>query len=263
MNLLLALLLAALAAVPAAAHKAHGPEDLAGVGLDDSTGQKLPLDAQFTDENGVKRPLSAWVDRPALLLPVYYACREHCALMQENLALAMNQLALKPGRDFRAISLGFDPHEGPAAALSAKKTYLKLLKEESPPDSWKFLTGDRKDIKRVTDALGYRYKFTGDDFAHPDVLAVLARDGKIIRYIYGPEFLPFDTGMALTEAARGTPAVSIRKLVSYCFTYDPGRKTYTFQAARVLTAAVFLLTIAGMLLLLREKGPPQGRGGRA
>ena len=55
----LALALAWLPARPAAAHTASA--DLRDVGLDDRTGQKVPLDVQFSDESGGKRPLSAYL----------------------------------------------------------------------------------------------------------------------------------------------------------------------------------------------------------
>jgi len=54
-------------------------------------------------------------------------------------------------------------------------------------------------------------------FVHPNVMLVLSPAGKIIRYFYGVYFLPFDIGMALTEASKGTPQLSIRQVLTYCF----------------------------------------------
>ncbi|PKL74694.1 MAG: SCO family protein, partial [Candidatus Melainabacteria bacterium HGW-Melainabacteria-1] len=118
-----------------------------------------------------------------------------------------------------------------------------------------FLTGDEASVRRLTDAVGFRFTKTGKHlFLHPNVLIVLAKDRKIIRYLYGPTFLPFDIGMALTEAERGTPAVSIRKLISYCFSYEPEKKTYVFTAVRYFAGAILLVLGAFLyFVILRKK----------
>jgi len=84
-------------------------------------------------------------------------------------------------------------------------------------------------------------------------MAVVSPKGKIIRYIYGPSFLPFDMGMALTEAEKGTPSLSIRKLLSFCFNYEPEKKRYTFATVRILVIAFLLMLAVIMFFLLRKK----------
>jgi protein SCO1/2 len=81
---------------------------------------------------------------------------------------------------------------------------------------------------------------------------VLAGDGKIIRYLYGTEFLPFDIGMAVSEALQGTPGVSIKKFLSYCFEYDPEKNSYTFKLIKVF-GIVTLTFVAGFLFFLIKK----------
>ncbi|OGR78166.1 MAG: hypothetical protein A2X32_02055 [Elusimicrobia bacterium GWC2_64_44] len=247
----LALALAWLAtARPAAAHSDGAV--LGGVGLDDRTGQKVPLDTPFSDEKGVKRPLSAYLDRPALVLPVYYSCRHICADMLDNLAGARGAMGLKAGRDYRVLAFGIDETEGPADARQAR-----ALREGGLPgglgDGWTFLTGDKASILRFTGAAGYRFRRTAPhEFSHPSALIVLSADGTVIRYLYGPQFLPFDLAMAVTEATKGAPSVAIRKALAYCFAFDPESGSYTFRAARALTLGVFGAMGAGLFLLLRR-----------
>ncbi len=94
-------------------------------------------------------------------------------------------------------------------------------------------------------------------------MVVLAADGKIIRYLYGPGFLPFDLGMALTEARRGEPGVSIkRRVLSFCFDYDPENNTYVFRLFRI-TGTVILVMLAGFLIFLlrpEKKNRPRQPG---
>ena len=90
-------------------------------------------------------------------------------------------------------------------------------------------------------------------FVHPNVLIVCDRNGKIIRYLYGVRFLPFDIGMAISEAQSGTPSISVRKVINYCFSYDPEEKRYVFHTFRV--AAIVVLIFLGLfyVFFLRRK----------
>ncbi|MCP4673584.1 MAG: hypothetical protein GY857_20040, partial [Desulfobacula sp.] len=87
-------------------------------------------------------------------------------------------------------------------------------------------------------------------YVHPNVLVVLAKDGKITRYVYGPDFLSFDVGMALAEAAKGLTGASIKRgVLSFCFNYDPGKKTYVLSIFRI-TGVVIVAFLAGFIFLL-------------
>ena len=122
-----------------------------------------------------------------------------------------------------------------------------------PPEAWSFLTGDRESIRSLTDGIGFRFKRTQEHlFIHPNVLLALAPDGTVIRYLYGPSFLPFDIGMALTEAAKGTPGLSIRRLLTYCFDYDAESRSYIFKSFRLLAVGILILLLAFFLLVLRK-----------
>jgi len=235
-------------------HEAGKDVDWSGVALDEKLGKKVPRDAVFLDEHGDKITVGSYIDRPVLVLPIYYTCPQTCGLLLGNLASALNDVPLTPGKDFKVLSLSIDEEDNPSNALQAKKNYLKILKRSFADDDWKFLTGDIKTIRRFTDAAGYGFKRTGGrNFVHPNVLIVLARDGTIIRYIYGPIFLPFDVGMALTEATKGIPAISVRKLLAYCFSYEPKNKTYSFRLVQILSLGFLVLLGIMFFFLLRKK----------
>jgi protein SCO1/2 len=69
---------------------------------------------------------------------------------------------------------------------------------------------------------------------------VVAGDGKIVRYLYGTSFLSKDLTLALVEAGQGKTGATIRKMVSYCFTFDPAQKSYQFNLLRVSATVVIL-----------------------
>ncbi len=69
--------------------------------------------------------------------------------------------------------------------------------------------------------VGFRFQKVDDEtFIHPAALMVIAADGKIIRYVYG-SFLAGDIDLALSAAASGTPTLSVRRFLDFCFNYDP------------------------------------------
>jgi protein SCO1 len=232
-------------------HEETGP---AQVNVEEHLGEKIPGDIVFLDEHGNRITTGAYIDRPTLVLPVYYSCPKTCGLLLANLAAALAVVPQKPGSDYRVLALSIDDEDDPGTALQAKRNYVQSDGSRLE-ESWKFLTGDNASIHKLTGALGFRFKKTGrHEFAHPNVLICLAANGAIIRYLYGPSFLPFDIGMALTEAGRGTPELSVRKLVSYCFVYDGEKKTYIFTAVRIIGLVSLLAIGFLMAILLRKRG---------
>jgi protein SCO1/2 len=230
------------------------------VGLDERLGALVPADLEFADENGRRVSLGEYFDRPILLQLVFYHCPQSCSLMMAGLANALGGVTLNPGKDFRVLTLSFDPGDTPAIAGQTRTNYLKILGPDFPGEAWTFLTGGPGEIQAVTRAVGFRFRQKAEhDFIHPNVLIALGPGGKVIRYLYGVSYLPFDLGMALGEAARGTPSISIRKLMTYCFDYDPGERRYVFRTFRVMGSAV-LLALAVFLIFLLKKGPRRGGG---
>jgi protein SCO1/2 len=215
-----------------------------GLGVDEKAGGFVPLDTVFFDETGRRMALNELINKPTLLLPVFYYCPQSCSLLLANLAIALNNVPFTPGDDFRVIALSFDEDEKPKIAQNAKSNYMKLISRPFPENEWKFLTGSLKNIRKVTNSMGFKFKKTDKHtFVHPNVLICLSGDGKIIRYIYGPSFLAGDIGMALLEAQRGTPGISVKRILSFCYNYDPKGNRYVSNILKV-TAFIMLAALA-------------------
>jgi protein SCO1/2 len=224
------------------------------VGVDEHLGEKIPLDAVFVDEQGQQLQIGAAITKPTLVLPIFFSCTVTCPIMLANLAKAINDVPLELGRDYGVIAFSFDEEDEPELARKAKKNFTKILEQGLPREEWRFLTSGEESIRSLTDALGFNFKRTGEHmFIHPNVLIALAPDGKIIRYLYGPRFLPFDVGMALTEAAKGTPGLSIRKLLTYCFDYDPESRGYIVRSFRLLALGIVALLAVVFFFIVRKK----------
>ncbi len=228
-------------------------EPAEAIGLNEKLGAKIPLDLTFRDEAGKTVRLGDLITGPTLILPVYYSCTSVCNYLQVRVANALKSLKDQPGQDYQVISFSFDEQESPQLAAKSKQMYLTAMNNAFPAASWHFLTDDHGSSKQMTDAVGYHFERRGKDFIHPVASLVVSRDGTIIRYLYGVTVLPKDLALALAEARSGVAGVSIRKLVDYCFTFDPVGKTYVLNLLRI-SATVVILCAGSFLVYLLLSG---------
>jgi protein SCO1/2 len=231
-------------------------KDLSGIGIDERLGQFVPLDLTFNDEDGNPVTFKQLVHAPIILTPVYLHCPNVCSLLLQNLADVLNRLPAEPDKEYKVISISFDETERPDLALQKKKTYLKMIQKPFPENAWRFLTGDKENIRKLTDAIGFHFRRVGEDFEHPVALIILAPDGKIVRYMYGADPLPFDLKMALVEASQGKIGPAISKVVRFCFSYDPKANKLVFNTLKV-TGTVTLLFALSFIVFLLFKGKKQ------
>ncbi|PLX81631.1 MAG: SCO family protein [Desulfuromonas sp.] len=232
-------------------HPVAAPEQAGEVGLEERLGEFIPMDLPFLDEQGREISLKELITVPTIIAPVYYKCPNVCTFLQGGLARVLNQVKRTPGEDFRIISVSFDETETPELARKSKAIYMEAMEGRFPEDAWRFLTGSPENIRLLTEAAGYRFMRQGADFLHPVAIFVVSEEGKIVRYLHGTRYLPMDLTLALIEASEGRVGTTIRKVVSFCFSYDPENKTYVFNLMRVSATVVMATagTLLGFLLL--------------
>ena len=108
----------------------------ADIALDYKLGQNLPADMVFLDENGRRVNLRETIDRPTIIAPVYLSCMHECPMLLTGLAGVLGKLELvKPGKDFKVITLSFDDKDTPAIALDKKRNYLKAVGRAFPAEA--------------------------------------------------------------------------------------------------------------------------------
>lgn len=243
------------------AHNEHQGRDLT-IGIDEKLGQQIPLGVIFNDENGRVVILEQLIQTPTFLVPVYFSCPDICNYLLYHLAQTLQQLSAEPGREFKVLAISFDETERPELANGKREFYLKMIEKPFPREAWRFFTGDKENIERLMDSIGFRFRREGKTFQHPVALIVLSPGGKITRYIYGMDFLPFDLKMAILEASEGRVGPTINKVLRFCFSYDPKGRRYVFNTLKVTGLAtlsfafifVFFLMIKGRRRT-REKRP--------
>jgi len=223
------------------------------VGLDEKLGAFIPLDLVFRDEQGKPVNLAELVTKPTIIAPVYYRCPNVCHFLQGDLARVLPGIKLKAGDDYQVVSISFDETEQPELAQRSRDTYYAAMKNQYPDKAWRFLTGDHKTIHQLTDAAGFRFQRVNQEFLHPVVFFVVSPQGQIVRYLHGTHVVPKDLTLALYEAKEGHVGTTIRKMVQYCFSFDPEQKTYVFNILRVSATAI-LATLAIFAIYLMFGG---------
>ena len=243
------------------------PPALQNVGIDQKLNQQVPLDLSFRDENGQTVKLGQYFGkRPVVLSLVYYSCPMLCTQVLNGMVGAFKTLAFVPGEQYEVVTVSFDPSETPALAAEKKRTYVGYLpeaKRQGATNGWHFLTGDEASIRRLTDAVGFRYQW--DDatkqFAHASGIMVLTPEGKLAQYYYGIEYSPKDLRLGLVDASANKIGTTVDQLLLYCYHYDPATGKYGAAVMNMVRLGG-LLTIAGiiiLLLVLRRRGAAQMR----
>lgn len=230
-----------------------------GVGITEKLGGKL-ADATFTDADGRRVRLSEIVTVPTIILPVYYRCPNVCHVLQGSFAQVLPKVDLVPGKDIRVVSLSFDARETPEDAARVRKVVETQLAGRYPMTEWTFLVGDQAAIDAALDSMGFHVERVGGIFSHPVAAVAVAPGGVVSRYLYGASPLPFDVTMALTEAAAGHTGLSIKRMLSYCYNYDPQGRRYVFDIMRV-AGAVIVGTLLALFLVLLLAGRRKRPGG--
>lgn len=223
------------------------------VGIIEKLDSIIPMDLAFQNEKGETMSLAEMIDKPTILSFVYFDCPGACGPLLAGIADAARKLDMELGKDYQILTISFDPKDSPVKAVAEKSNFVQQIDEKYWP-YWNFLTTEQKNIDIITDAVGWRYKPQGLDFAHPSAIIVVSPEGKITRYLFGVDFLPFDLKMALIEAQKGISRPTINKILQYCFAYDPQGRTYTLQITRIVgSMIIFFAVLIFVVLLIRGR----------
>ena len=259
------------------------PKALDDVGIDQKLDEQLPLDLEFRNERGEAVKLGKYFgNKPVVLSLVFYECPMLCNQVLNGMVGAFRVMSFRPGKEFEVITVSFDSRETSTLAAAKKSTYVAYLPEEKRTDAargWHFLTGDETNIKRLTNAVGFRYHFdeATNQFAHASAIYVATPQGKLARYFYGIEYAPRDLRLGLIEASENKIGSPVDQLLLYCYHYDPATGKYGAVVMNMirLGGIATMVAMVTLLLLLHRRGlaatgvhagetanPEHGYGGR-
>src|SRR5690242_10700818 len=194
------------------------------VGIDQRREAQVPLDLSFRDDTGRAGQLRDCFDsRPLILVLAYSRCPMLCTQVLHGLVKSMRDIDLELGKQYRVLTVSFDPREGPELAAQKKSTYAANYARAGAADGWHFLTGAQDEIDQLASAVGFRYVYDPehDQFAHGSAIMVLTPQGRISRYFMGIDFPSRDVRLALIEASQGRVGTPVDRLLLLCYHFDP------------------------------------------
>lgn len=219
------------------------------IGFEEKQGQYVDLNVKLVNEAGDTVLLKDVITKPAILNLVYYQCAGTCSPLMWGVSKFIDGVDLELGKDYDVITVSFDPSENIRLGINKKESYISTMKKKEEAKHWLFFVSDSINIARLTKSVGFGYQKVNDQFVHPTGLIALAADGKIIRYLRGIEFLPFDIKITMIEAANGKIGPSINRLLSVCYGYDSKGNQFVFNVTRVSAIVISFIVILVFLIL--------------
>jgi protein SCO1/2 len=201
---------------------------------------------------------------PGVLIFADYTCRTLCGPILAMTAAGLSKTGLTPGKDFRLIVMGLDPKDTAANAVTMKHAQVG---EGALAQASTFLLPSDAAVRQVTHAFGYQYAYDTDtdQYAHPAVVFVVARDGRLTRMLSGLGVGATDLRLALVEAGNGRVGGLADHLRLLCYGYDPVAGAYTLTIRRWLSMAAFatVIVLAGGIGFLSISRRPAADAGRS
>jgi protein SCO1/2 len=230
------------------------------IAFDQRLGEQVPTDLVFRDEIGRSVTLGSYFgQKPVILLMTYYTCPMLCPLLVDGLVRSLRGISFNVGKEFTVLTVSINPRETPTMAATKKELYVQRYGRAGAAEGWHFLTSPEESLRRLTQAVGFRYAYdaTKDEYAHATGILLLTPVGQISRYLYGIEFSPRDLRLALVEAASNTIGSPVDQLLLYCYRYDPLTGKYglvIMNALRVAgTATVVALGVFMLVMFRRDR----------
>jgi len=225
------------------------------VGFDEKQGQFAALDTRLVNEAGDTVLLKDVITKPTILNLVYFQCPGTCSPLMWGVSKFIDAVDLKLGNDYQVITISFDPTERIKLGIEKKASYINSMKNKEAGKYWQFFVSDSLDIAKLTSSVGFNYQIINNQYIHPTGLIALGADGKIIRYLRGIDFLPFDIKITMVEAAKGKIGPSINRLLAVCYSYDKVGNQFVFNVTRVSAIVIlfFLILLFAVLAFSGKK----------
>ncbi len=220
------------------------------VGVVEHLGEKISDDIYLINEEGKTVSLIDQIDKPTALVFVYFRCPGICSPLLDGLSGLINTSDLDMADDYQVITISFDPTETTELARKKKENYQSLIENQNTDEGWKFYTADSLNIAKATQATGFLYSKAGNEFTHAATVLIISPDGTITRYLNGTYFLPYEFELAIVESNKGQTGPTIKKVLEYCYSYDPVGRTYVFNITAVTGSVTIFMALLVFLLMI-------------
>lgn len=234
------------------------PDLLKQVGIEQKLNDSVPLNLTFRDEHGNTVELARYFgSKPVILTLVYYSCPMLCTQILNGLDRSLKNIPMTIGSDFNVVTVSIDPTERPVLAAAKQELYTGMYGRPGAAEGWHFLTGDDPQIKRLADAVGFRYAYDPDSkqYAHASAIMLLTPEGRLSRYFYGVTYPERDLRLGLVDASSGKIGSPVDAVLLFCYHYDPHTGKYGLLISRVLQlSGVLTVVLGGIGLMILFRG---------
>lgn len=231
------------------------PKPLEGIEIVDKRGAELPLGLHFTNHEGRDVTLGSYLDggKPVVLVMAYYECPMLCTFVLNGLNAGLRDLAWKPGKEFRVVTVSFDKRDTVEMARKKRDVYLKAYGRPIDDRGWDFLIGSEASVVELAKAIGFGYRWDPktDQFAHAAGAFIASPNGKLSNTLLGIQFSERDLRLALTEASQGKLGSAWDRVMLLCYHYDPNEHSYVLAGKRFMRAGGTLSALALLVFLAR------------
>lgn len=186
-------------------------------------GNKIDPGTELIDDKGREFRWEEMLGKPFILVLSYYTCDGSCSVINQELAgLLKDVSAVKPGEDFRVLTVSFDRHDTLKTVTAFRE---KLALPAKLAGAWTFATfKNEEDLKRETDRVGFKFFWSRQDraFVHPGAYLFFSPEGRLSRVLYQQHADARDVELAILDANQGhTGITDVRNLVlSLCYSYN-------------------------------------------
>lgn len=234
------------------------PPEMEGVEIQQKLAAQIPLNAEFKDERGRDVKLADFFDaqRPVILVMNYFKCPQLCGLLLNHLLDRMKEMDTSkgwmPGNQYRIVAVSFEPLEGPQQAEAKKRSYMLEFGKSEAGAGWHFLTGEKPEIDRLMQSIGYaiRWNSARQEWIHPSAVVICTPQGVVSRYLGGLDYEAELLRLSLVEASQGKTGSLWDKIFLTCYVYESHSGQYVPYAMGIMRAAgAVTVVVLGTTLL--------------
>jgi len=207
-------------------------------------GNKIDPGTELIDDNGRGLRWEEMLGKTFILVLSYYTCDGSCSIINQDLArLLKKTTAVKPGEDFRVLTVSFDRHDTLKTAAAFRE---KLALPAKLAGAWTFATfKNEEDLKRQTDRVGFKFFWSPQDkaFLHPGAYMFFSPEGRLSRVLYQQDINARDVELAILDAdLEHAKITDISNLVlSLCYSYN-------YKDGKYQLSILPFVAIGGMLV---------------
>ena len=95
------------------------------IGIVEKLGDTIPMNLRFIDESSDTVTLGQLIDKPTILLFVYFDCPNLCSPLMDGVADVVSKLDLTLGKDYKIITISFNTKDTPEKAREKKVNFVQ------------------------------------------------------------------------------------------------------------------------------------------